>query len=94
MERPSRWWGRSSNLVWARSVVRLTTDLKSRWWWAISSDSLQHPGWFCDISPPALKEYHRTMLERNLSPSPPPPAAGFPGGGSVGGTILRREIFY
>ena len=28
----SRWWGRSSNLVWARSVVRLTTDLKSRWW--------------------------------------------------------------
>ncbi len=32
VERPSRWWGRSSNLVWARSVVRLTTDLKSRWW--------------------------------------------------------------
>jgi len=52
------------------------------------------PGWLCDILHRNLKEYHRTTLERNLSDLRPPPAASFPGGGSVGGTILRREIFY
>ena len=75
-----------------RSVARRRDEKLFSWWWAISSDSLQHPGWFCDILHRNLKEYHRTTLERNLSTSPPPPAAGFPGGGSTGGGVLRRYI--
>lgn len=32
-----------------RSVARRRDDEFFSWWWAISTDSLQHPGWFCDI---------------------------------------------
>jgi len=56
--------------------------------------AVHRPGWFCDILHRNLKEYHRTMLERNLSPSPPPPPARARRGGSGGGDILRRCNFY